>query len=118
MRTIVITPPDGVSKKFRAVIGEKEFFGRTPGEALDALTSDVEGGESESVYVLQRCQPDEFFNAQQLQRLAQLMEKLHEAEAGNKQLSTDERTELEQLIDEELEASGKRAERMALELGK
>lgn len=118
MRTIVITPPNGNSTKFRAVIGEKEFFGKTAGEALDALALDVEGEKSETIYFLQRCQPDEFFNAQQLQRLSHLMEKLHEAEAESKQLSADERAELEQLIDEELDASGKRAAKIASERNK
>ena len=66
----------------------------------------------------QRCRPDEFFNFDQIHRLAQLMEKLHEALAENQQLSAEESEELQQLIETELEASGKRAEKWAAEIGR
>jgi hypothetical protein len=42
MTTITILPED---KSFRAVAGERESIGRTAGEALDALTAQLDDDE-------------------------------------------------------------------------
>lgn len=113
MRTVLVLPNNENGKTFRAVSGEKESFGKTVGEAVDALTAQLENGDDETLYVVQRFSPDEFFTAEQQKRLSELMRKLNEAQERNEELLPEERKELEKLIAEELEGSGRRAEKLA-----
>jgi hypothetical protein len=103
MTTITILPeqPD----TYRAVVGDKESTGRTAGEALDALTSQLEDNESGTLIVIQNRKPDSFFNATQQTRLNELM--LHRKDG---RLSPEEETELESLIEAELDGARRRAE--------
>ncbi len=110
MRTVVVNQSGRI---FRAVSGEKQSVGKTIGEAVDALTQQLENGNQETLFIVQRFQPDEFFTAEQQERLSQLMQKLRQAEAENKEMNPKERAELEKLIDEELEGSARRAETIA-----
>lgn len=109
MTTITILPEKVDS--YRALAGGKESTGRTAGEALDALTSQLEDEESGTIVIVQNRKADEFFNATQQERLTALM-KLHEA--GN--LSTEEENELESLVEAELNAARQRAEALLNEL--
>lgn len=113
MKTVLVLPNNENGKHFRAVSGEKESFGETVGEAVDALTVQLENGNDETLYVVQRWSPDEFFTAQQQKRLSELMQKLHDAQDRNEELLPEERKELEKLIETELEGSGRRAEKIA-----
>ncbi len=90
----------------------------TIGEALDALTVQFENGDKETLFIVQRFQPDEFFTAEQQNRLAQLMQKLRQTGAENRTMNPKEKTELESLIDAELEGSAKRTAKIADKLGK
>ena len=118
MTTVVVLPNNQRGKNFRAISGEKESFGETVGEALDAMTEKLElKGRNAVVYVQDFC-PDEFFTAAQQARLAELMEKWRDARDKNETLSADEQTELEQLIEAELEGSALRAEKLADQLGR
>ena len=112
MRTVLVLPNHQKGRNFHAVSGEKESFGKTVGEAVDSLTSQFENGGDETLYIVQRFSPDEFFTAEQQKRLAYLMNKLHEAQNRNEKLPPEEREELEKLIEVELEGSGRRAEKL------
>lgn len=113
MKTVLVLPNNENGKHFRAVSGEKESFGETVGEAIDALTVQLKNGNDETLYVVQRWSPDEFFMAEQQKRLSELMQKLHEAQDRKEELLPEEREELEKLIEAELEGSGRRAEKIA-----
>ncbi|MCA1626271.1 MAG: hypothetical protein LC778_21265 [Acidobacteria bacterium] len=88
MTTITITPerPD----TYRAITGDKESTGRTAGEALDALTSQLTNDESGTLVIVQNRKPDRFFNVKQQARLRELMQ---QREAGA--LSPEESAELD-----------------------
>lgn len=114
----VILPQNQNANLFRAVAGNKSSFGKTAGEAIDALDEKLASDERNTVVFVQDFQPDEFFNAEQQQRLAFLMNEWRAARDENRELEPDEQTELAKLIDEELDASGRRAEKLADLLGK
>jgi len=109
MTTITILPEK--IDRYRAVAGDKESTGRTAGEALDALTSQLADEENGTLVIIQNRKADQFFNASQQQRLTELMEMRG---AGN--LSNTEETELERLVEAELDGAGKRAEALSGEL--
>jgi hypothetical protein len=101
--TITILPEK--TNSYLAVAGDKESMGRTAGEALDALTSQLEEEESGTLVIVQNCKADEFFNAAQRERLTTLTQL---RKAGN--LSTEEERELESLVEAELDGARQRAE--------
>src|SRR2546423_10328589 len=102
MTTITILPEKIDS--YRAVAGDKESTGRTAGEALDALTSQLDEEESGTLVIVQNRKADQFFNAIQQERLTDLMQL---RKAGN--LSADDERELESLVDAELNGARQRA---------
>lgn len=101
MTTITILPEKNNS--YRAVAGDKESTGRTAGEALDALASQME--ESGAFIVIPKPKADEFFSAAQQQRLTELSER-----RSNASLSAAEEKELENLVEAELDGARLRAE--------
>ena len=109
MATITILPEKNNS--YRAVAGDKESTGRTAGEALDALTSQLEDEESGAFIVIPKPKADHFFDAAQQQRLTELMQL---RSRGN--LSTEEEKELESLVEAELNGARQRAESLLNEL--
>lgn len=110
MTTVVISAESRNGKRFRAVAGEKESFGETMGEALDALAERLYEPEGQAVVLVKDFRPDEFFTAQQQERMSQLMQTLREAQDGTGTISPEEQAELEALIEAELEGSIRRAE--------
>lgn len=114
----VVLPENKDANLFRAFSGAKSSYGKTVGEAVDALTEQLLPNEQTAVVYVQDFQPDEFFNAEQQQKLAALMTKWREARDDNRRLPPDEQAELEKLIDEELDGSARRFEKMAELLGK
>ncbi|MCY7376265.1 MAG: hypothetical protein LH472_09885 [Pyrinomonadaceae bacterium] len=118
MTTVVVLSNNRNGKTFRAISGEKESFGKTVGEALDAMTEELKLKGSNAVVYVQDFRPDEFFTEAQQTRLAELMQKWRSARDTGASLSVEERTELENLIETELEGSAKRTEKMANQLGK
>lgn len=108
MTTITILPEE---KNFRAVAGKKESIGRTAGEALDALTAQLDEEESGTLVIIQNRRSDKFFNASQQNRLTSLMEK---RKTGT--LSAAEEAELEKLVEAELNCARQRAEELLHEL--
>lgn len=94
---------------YRAIGGDRQAVGPTPGQALDTLermlaTSGDGDGEG-TLVVVQRFRPDAFFTAEQQVRLKELMERLHEACAAGQDLSPEEKEELEHLVDAEWQAA-------------
>lgn len=107
----IVVNQDGNS--FRAVSGKKHSVGKTIGEAVDALVSQFENSEEESIFISPRFQPDDFFTIQQQERLSHLMNKLHLAEVENKEMPPEEKAELEKLIEAELDGSAQRTKTIA-----
>jgi DNA-binding NtrC family response regulator len=103
MMTITILPEE--SNSYRALSGDKESTGRTMGEALDALRSQLTEEESGTLVIVQNYKPDQFFEAEQQERLTELM-RLHKANS----LTEEEEGELASLVEAELHGAMERAE--------
>ena len=96
---------------YRAVAGDKESTGRTAGEALDALTSQLADDEDGTLIIVQKRKADRFFSAAQQGRLAELV-----ARRKSVALSPEEESELEGLVEAELDGARRRAEELLNEL--
>jgi hypothetical protein len=111
MTTIAIVPeviqPTG--KTYRAIAGDHQSVGRTAGEALDALTSQLSEDEAGTLLVVQHLRPDRFFTAQQQQRLEELMQRWRAARDSQAVLPPEEQAELESLVEAELQGAMQRA---------
>jgi len=101
---------------YRAVAGDKSSQGKTAGEALDALTVQLPEDETGTLVIVQSLRPDRFFDADQQQRLAELMERWRAARDAGTTLPAAEQAELEALIEEEVRASAKRTAALLQEL--
>ncbi|HKQ06896.1 MAG TPA: hypothetical protein VJ464_17315 [Blastocatellia bacterium] len=140
MTTITIVPEstgkDGII--YRAKAGTLQSEGRSAGEALDALTKQLDQAETGALVVIQQPPtewsifvaayyeaiidhvqrtlsgemplPDAFFTAAQQHRLSELMARWREARDESRQLQPEEQAELEQLINAEVQAATRRAE--------
>jgi hypothetical protein len=117
MKAVVVLPNNQNTGNYRAISGKKVSFGKTVGEAIDSLSEQLKNEPNPVIYI-QDFQPDEFFTAEQQKRLSDLMEKWRFARDNNLEFSAEEQSELEKLIDEELEGSGKRVAKIADKLGK
>ena len=83
---------------FRAIAGKNHSFGRTMGEALDALISKEGVNIDSSTILIQRFAPDAYFTQNQYDRMKELL--------GRRSILTEsENNELILLIDTELEAT-------------
>jgi hypothetical protein len=94
---------------FRAVSARNQAVGRTAGEALDALTTQLTPEDAETLIIVRSLVPDRFFTGEQRQRLQELMARWRSARDGGNALSADEQSELENLIDVEVRAATERA---------
>lgn len=110
---IIQERPETEQPIYRAICGEQQATGATPGQALDSLERELtvqqpnkSGG---ATVILQRFGPDAFFAADQQHRLQELMEHFHTASAAGQELSSDEKRELEGLVDMEQQAAIDRA---------
>ena len=102
-------PADPELMPFRAVSGPNQAMGRTAGEALDALASQLSQEDTETLVIVRNLKPDRFFTAGQRSRLEELTALRREAVAGNSRLTAPEEAELEELVDTELRAATERA---------
>ncbi len=91
-------------------------MGRTPGAALDALAEQLDETEGNTLIVVQGMRPDEFFTAQQQQRLADLLAQRRTALDEGRQLGPAEAAELEALVETELDGATRRAAAMISEI--
>src|SRR5258706_12651773 len=107
MTKVAILPEPSVKGDimYRAVAGARHAVAKTVGAALDALTAQLPPGESGTLVVVQNHRPDQFFNAQQQQRLDELMLHWRAAREAGKSLSASEQVELNALVDAEVQAS-------------
>ncbi len=114
---ILPVPTDG-GISYHAVAGDKHAQGKTPGEALDALTVQFSQSELGTLVIVQNLHPDAFFSATQQQRLAELMERWRRVLDVGQNLLPAEQLELDALVEAELRASAARAAALAGELGR
>jgi hypothetical protein len=105
---ILPVPTAAGTMAYRAVAGDKQSEGKTAGEALDALTRQLRDDENTALVIVQSLHPDQFFQAGEQARLAELMARWREARDSGTALPAAEQTELEALIDEEARASARR----------
>jgi hypothetical protein len=118
MTTIAILPESAGQSGtiYRAVAGKRESVGRTAGEALDALTTQLSADETSTLVIVQHWRPDRFFTAEQQQRLAELMSRFRAARDARSALPPDEQAELEALVEAELQGATRRAEAVLVKL--
>jgi hypothetical protein len=118
MTTVAILPvsdADG-EKLYRAVAGDKQSTGKTAGEALDALTAQLEGDEFSTLLIIQSFRPDWFFSAQQQQRLSELMNLWRIAREQGQTLTPQQQIELDSLVEAELKAATARTAALVQQL--
>src|SRR5260370_33371342 len=118
MTTIAIIPENGAAldHKYRAISGRRHSVGKTAGEALDALTSQLGQEEKGTLIVVQHMNPDTWFNAEQRQRLEELMTRWRNARDRQEPLPTQEQEELNALVAAELQAANNRAAKLIRDL--
>jgi hypothetical protein len=104
-------------KSYRAIAGAVQSSGATAGAALDALTAQLSADETSTLVIVQSLRPDQFFTASQQQQLDQLMARWRLARDQGKLLPVHEQSELEKLIEAELQAATQRASALADDVG-
>lgn len=110
----VHNPSGGLS--YRAITGGKQSIGKTPGEALDALTVQLDDSATGTLIIIQYRHPEQFFTATQQQRLAELMELWRAARAHGETIAPNSQAELDALVEAELKASADRTAAILHEL--
>jgi len=110
MTTVAIVPIVDArgEKAYRAVAGNKRSMGKTAGQALDALTAQLEPPEVGGLLFIQGFQPDAWFTATQQERLAELMREWRAARDRGEVLPPDRQAELDRLVEAELVAAQRR----------
>lgn len=112
MTTVAVVPAtDALSETtYHAVAGDKQASGRTMGEAIDALTSQLQDDDNAAtLIVVQQQRPDRFFTAEQRQRREELTARWRAARDANKEFPAEAQAELEELVLAEVQAAGQRA---------
>jgi hypothetical protein len=124
MQTIAILPePTADRLSYRATCGQHQATGHTPGQALDTLEAELattSADSGETLVILQRFRPDDLFTAAQQQRLRELMDQFQaamtsgrsETNAQGTQLAPSLQSELDALVEAELEANIERSQRL------
>ena len=110
MTTIAILPePTGSGQvAYRAISGKRQFFGKTAGEALDALRASLPDKDASTLVLVQHHSPDQFFTAQEQVRLGELMARWRAGRDAGTVLPPAEQAELDALVDAELRAARER----------
>lgn len=114
--TIVAENPGSPDATFRASARERESVGRTAGAALDELTRQLPDSEAGTLVIVQNFRPDSLFSAAQQARLRELLARSRAARSAGQPMAPDEKQELEELVDAELDASARRSDAMARDL--
>jgi hypothetical protein len=111
MTTVAILPISNTNgeKSYRAIAGDKYSVGKTAGQALDALTAQLDAIEFSALLVIQSFRPDSFFNVQQQERLSELMSQWRLARDRGQELLPEQQAELNSLVEMELKAATARA---------
>jgi hypothetical protein len=119
MQSVAIFPvvdPEGMPG-YRAIARGGQSEGRTVGEALDALGERLAPNNGGTIVFIQPFQPDALFTARQRERLGELMARWRALREQNQVLSAEEQTELQSLIDAELQAATARTQQIFEGLG-
>jgi hypothetical protein len=118
MTTVAILPVSDASGEriYRAVAGDKQSTGKTAGEALDALTAQLEGDEFSTLLIIQSFRPDWFFSTEQQQRLSDLMNLWRTARDEGQSLPPEQQAELDSLVEAELKAATARTAALVQQL--
>jgi hypothetical protein len=111
MTTVAILPisSDGGEKAYRAIAGDKYSVGKTAGQALDALTDQLDEIEFSALLILQSFCPDQFFSVQQQEQLSELMDLWRLARDQGRELEPEQQAELNRLVEMELKAATARS---------
>jgi hypothetical protein len=119
MTTVAILPVSDASgkKSYRAISGSKQSAGKTAGQALDALTAQLDEAEFSTLLIIQSFRPDSFFDAEQQKRLSELMNLWRTARDQGLDLPPDQQAELDNLVDAELKAATARTATLMQQLG-
>lgn len=107
MTTVAILPISDVNgeRAYRAIAGDKHSVGKTAGQALDALTAQLDEIEFSALLVIQSFRPDSFFSAEQQERLSELMGLWRSARDQGQELPPEQQAELNRLVELELQAA-------------
>ena len=89
MSTIAVVPTtDSPSEiTYHAIAGNKRASGRTMGEAIDALTPQLDDDNAATLVIVQKPRPDRFFTAEQQQRREELTRQWREAQDAGQGIS-------------------------------
>jgi hypothetical protein len=119
MTTVAILPvsDDSGIKSYRAISGSKQSAGKTAGQALDALTAQLDEAEFSTLLIIQSFRPDPFFDSEQQKRLAELMNLWRTAREQDQDLPPDQQAELDNLVETELRAATARTATLMQPLG-
>jgi adenylate kinase len=111
MTTVAILPISDANgeKSYRAIAGDKHSVGKTAGQALDALTAQLDDVEFSALLVIQSFRPDSFFSLEQQERLSELMTLWRLARDQGRELPTEQQAELDELVELELQAATARS---------
>lgn len=121
MTTIAIIPEFGdrshdLPTRYRAICGEQQAVGETPGQALDQIEQqlrDLEiGRESATAIILHRTQGDRFFSREQQEKLQDLMTEFQGSLATGEPLPGNTQQALNNLVEMEWEAAIKHSQNL------
>jgi hypothetical protein len=104
--------------EFRAITAHNQAAGRTPGETLDALATQLPAEDADTLIIVRGLVPDRYFTTEQRDRLQELMGIWRSARDQGQTLSEDDQNELEKLIDLEVQAAAHRTTDVIKELAK
>ena len=107
MNTVAILPiaePNGETS-YQATLGSTHSTGKTAGQALDALVAQLDEPNFKGLLVLQSFRPDTLFSQAQQVRLSELMTLWREARDQGKEIPPEQQSELDRLVELELEAA-------------
>jgi hypothetical protein len=118
MTTVAILPVSNANgeKLYRAIAGNKQSTGKTAGEALDALTAQLEGNELDTLLIIQSFRPDWFFTTEQQQRLSDLMNLWRTPRDEGQTLPPEQQAELDSLVEAEFKAATARTAALVQQL--
>ncbi|MFM5998360.1 MAG: hypothetical protein ACKPCI_23755 [Dolichospermum sp.] len=107
MTTVAILPISNASgeKSYRAISGDKQSVGKTAGQALDALTTQLGEVEFRALLIIDHFHADQFFSREQQQRLSELMNMWRIARDKAQELPVEIQIELDNLVSLELHAA-------------
>lgn len=107
MNTVAILPISNASgeKSYRAISGDKQSVGKTAGQALDALTTQLGKVEFRGLLIIDNFHDDQFFTREQQQRLSELMNIWRIARDQEQELPPEIQIELDNLVNLELNAA-------------